>query len=121
MAGKFPELGDDEFGNRGQVAVEQAQKSPRQHTQKIGGGTGVPVDLGFGRCDIGQHRLAHNGTEQILLGREIEVDGALADPGGGGNVLELGGGVATIGERGEGGGDNLTGASLLATGPDRRL
>ena len=118
MAGKFPELGDHELGHRGQVAVEQAQKTLRQHAQQVGGRTRVAGHCGLGRLYIGQHSLAHHSAEQILLGREVEVYGALADPRGRGNVLQLGGGIATIGERGEGGRDDFARSGFLAAGAD---
>ena len=75
-------------------------------------------ELRLGRLEVRQHRLAHDGAEQILLGREVEVDRALADAGGRGDVLQLGRRVAALGERGEGGGDDLAGSGILAAGAE---
>ena len=75
-------------------------------------------ELRFGRFQVGQHGLAHDGAEQVLLGREVEVDRALADAGGRGDILQLGRGVAALGERGERGGDDFTGSGVLAAGAE---
>ena len=109
-------LRHDQLGHRGQVAVEQLQEALRQHPQQIGARAGMAGELRLGRLEVGQHRLAHHGAEQVLLGREVEVDRALADAGRGGDVLQLGRGVAAFGERGEGGGDDLAGPGVLAAG-----
>ena len=78
-------------------------------------------ELRLGRLEVRQHRLADHGAEQVLLGREVEVDRALADAGGRGDVLQLGRGVAAFGERGEGGGDDFTRPGVLAAGAGHSL
>ncbi len=116
MAGKLPELGDDQLWNRSQIAVEQVQKPLCQQTQQVGRGTSVRGQVGFGRFDVRQYRLPNDSAEQVFLGREIQVDRALADPGGGSDILELGRRITAFGERGEGGGDDLAGTCVFATG-----
>ena len=71
-------------------------------------------EQGGGGLQVGQHGLADDGAEQILLGGEVEVDRAFADAGGGGDVLQLGGGKAAVGEQTQGRLDDLAGAGFLA-------
>ena len=75
-------------------------------------------ELRLGRLQVGQHRLADHGAEQVLLGREVEVDRALADAGGRRDILQLGRRVAALGEGGERGGDDFTGPGVLAAGAE---
>ena len=65
---------------------------------------------------VRQDGLPHHRAEQVLLGREVEINRALADARGGGDILQLGRGIAALGERGERGGDDLAGTGILAAG-----
>ena len=114
--GEVAGFGDHELGHRGQVAVEQLQEALCQQPQQVSAGASMSGELPLGRLEIWQYRLAHDGAEQVLLGGEVEVDRALADPGGGSDVLQLGRGVAAFSERGEGGSDDLAGPRVLAAG-----
>ena len=58
--------------------------------------------------DLGAHHLA----EQRFLGVEVEVDGALADAGEAGDVVDLGAGESGLAEDGQGGVEDLLGAGL---------
>ena len=116
MAGKLPDSATTSLG----IAVRSLSSRSRKRCASIRSRSAdEPAwagEIGFGCLDVGQHRLADDGAEQVLLGWEIEVDRALADAGGSRDVLQLGRGVATLGERGEGGGDDFAGSGFLAAG-----
>ena len=112
----MPDFGDDQLRDRGQVAFEHEQEALGQHAQDLGGrAVGIGGEFRGGR-QVGQHGLADDGAEQFLLGREVEVDRALADAGGGGDVLQLGGGEAAFGEQAQCGVDDFAGAGGFAPG-----
>ena len=107
-------FGDHQLGDRSQVGVQQEQETLGDGAQDVGGGrVGVPQQ-GGGGLQVGQHGLADDGAEQVLLGREVEVDRAFADAGGGGDVFQLGGGEAAVGEQTQRCLDDLAGAGFLA-------
>ena len=103
-----------QLGDGGQVGVQQQQEALGDGAQDVGGGAVGVGQQGGGGLQVGQHGLADDGAEQVLLGGEVKVDRALADAGGGGDVLQLGGGKAAVGEQAEGGLDDFAGAGLLA-------
>ena len=59
--------------------------------------------------------MLDHGPEDVLLGREVEVERALGDPGAGGDVVQPRGGEALFGERRHRCGDDLVGPVGLAT------
>ena len=114
--GEVAGFSDHELGHRGQVAVEQLQEPLCKQPEQVGAGAGMSGELPLGHLEIWQHRLAHDCAEQVLLGGKVEVDRALADPGGGSDVLQLRRGVTAFSERGEGGSDDLAGPRVLSAG-----
>ena len=78
-------------------------------------------ELCLGSFQVGQHCLADDGAKQILLCREVQVDRALADASGRGDVLQLGRGVAAFGEGGEGCGHDFARSGILAACPGHSL
>ena len=55
--------------------------------------------IGFGSVAQRKQGLPHHFLEQVLLAVEIQIDGALADAGALGDVIELGGSEALLHER----------------------
>ena len=70
--------------------------------------------------DVRGHGLRDHCSEQILLGGEIEIERPLGDAGSSGDVIQSGGGEATLGEHLESRDDDLAGPGLLAAAPTRQ-
>ena len=85
-----------------------------------GVGPSNDVDQRLGAVDVGGDGLADHRLEELLLALEVEVDGALADPGDGGHVLQPRRREAPVGEELQRRRDNLRRPGLLPPLPPLR-
>ena len=91
-----------------------------QRAEQLGGGALERVDQRLGAVDVRGDGLADHGLEELLLALEVQVDGPLAHPGDGGDVLQAGRGEAPVGEELQRRRDNLRRPRLLSALPALR-
>ena len=112
---KIPGLGQDHFHNAAYGRMRREGTGDRRklpHAICKGGGNlrQVPHEL-----DVRRHCRFHHGAEDILLGGEVEIDGALGDAGTGGDVVQPSRGEALFHEHLQGRCDDFVGAVGLAS------
>ena len=115
--GKVAGLGQDQLDHAAQRALGESAELGDQSAQQVFGRAFEAVDelvrLHQRLADrFGDHRL-----EELFLVLEVEVGEALADAGGFGDVLELGGGEARGDEQVERRAGDLRGAVVRPAGP----
>ena len=83
--------------DRRAVAISSAKRGRSIRSRSANGTSSAATDA-LDRLDIGDHRLADDGAEDVLLGLEIEIERALGDAGAGRDLLDPRAGKALFGE-----------------------